>query len=96
MNINEVDPSVMEELVNRYGKRKPQPLTNMDFRLIDAIHFPLDHIRTGRELGARGRKGNADLRREGILSLKGIYASLSNKLKPSNNTVGTLPREYFP
>ena len=82
----------MKELVNRQGEREPQPLANVDFRPIDAVHLPPNHIRTGCELRSRGRKGNADLRGEGILPSKGICA----RLEPGNNTVDIRTRENFP
>ena len=68
----------------------------MDFWPIDVVHLPLVHIRTGPELGAQGRKGKADLRRGGILPPKGIYARLTDKLKPCNNVVGVHARENLP
>ena len=63
MNINRVDPGVVKELVNRRGKRKPQPLANVDFGPKDAVHSPLNHIRVDCELGAQKKKDNVDLRR---------------------------------
>ena len=63
---------------------------------MDAVHLPPDHIHAGYELGARGRKGNADLRGEGIFSPKGICVRLFDRLEPSNNAVGIRARENFP
>ena len=63
---------------------------------MDAVHLPLDHIHAGYKLGARGRKGNAYLRGEGILPPKGICARLFDRLEPSNNAVGIRARENFP
>ena len=62
---------------------------------MDAVHFPLDDIHTSYELGARGRKGNVDLRGEGILPPKCIYTRLFDKLEPGNNTVGIHTGENF-
>ena len=72
MNINKVDPSVMEELMNKWGEWEYQPLANMDFQPVDVVHLPSIHVLTSRKLGARGRKGNANLSGEGILPPKGI------------------------
>ena len=72
MNINGVDPGVVKELVNQRGKRKPQPLANVDFGPEDAVHSPPNHILADCELGAQTKKDNVDLRREGVLPSKCI------------------------
>ena len=96
ININVVDLGVMKELVNQWGEREPQPLANVDFRLIGEVHLPPDHFRIGYEMGARGRKGNTDLRGEEILPPKGICARLFDRFEPGNNTIGIHTRENFP
>ena len=96
MNINGVDPGVVKELVNQRGERKPQPLVNVDFRPEDAVISPPDHTRADCELGAQRRKGNANLRRKGVLPPKFICAKLSDGLEPGNDSVGIRARENFP
>ena len=51
------------------------------------------HIRISRELGARGRKDNTNLRGEGILPPKRICAGFLDRLELGNNVVGVCARE---
>ena len=86
----------MKELVNQRRERKPQPLSNVDFQPEDAVHLPLDLVRSGCELRARRRKGNTNLRGEGILPPKHIFVRLSDKIEPGNDAVRIRARENFP
>ena len=95
VNMNRVDPRIRKELVNQWGERESQPLTSMDFRLVDVIYLPLVHVCTSHDLGAQGGKGDANLRGEGILPSKGICAGLPDKFDPGNNVVGVWARENF-
>ena len=87
MNINRVDPSEVQELVDQMRERESQPRVDMDFQPVDIVHPPPIHVCTGHELRPRGGEGYSDLRREGILPLKGILSWVSNRLELGKNTV---------
>ena len=89
----------MKELVNQQRERKPQPLSNVDFKPEDAVHLPPDRVCAGCELRARRRKGNTNLRfvrGEGILPPKHICVRLSDKLELGDDAVRIPARENFP
>ena len=86
VNINGVDLGEVQELVDQRKEKESQPLIDMDFWLVDIVHPPSVHVRTGRELrpqGGGGERGGGypDWRREGILPPKGIRTRVSNKIK---------------
>ena len=57
VNINGVDLSEVQELVDQRKEKESQPLIDMDFWLVDIVHPPSVHVRTGRELRPQGGGG---------------------------------------